>query len=477
MKNREKLAFEIMKSNYFSCVLLFIILLFTLISACDSDNLTDPEKMDVSYKGLSGGETTIFDATSHAFSTPAPNLSADGLAKHLEGDVEFEAVFITVPAEVNPGLGPVYNNISCINCHTRDGRGRAPTSGEKLTSMLFRVSLPNPEGDGTQGPVPVPGFGTQLNNRAIFGVPPEGTVTINYTEGEFTTSDGTKVHLRTPSYKIEDAYQPLPDDVEISPRVAPVVFGLGLLEAIPEATILALADEDDQNGDGISGKANYVWDVQKNGLSLGRFGWKANQPTLIQQVASAYHDDMGITTSLLPRESSDGQPQYDGRGDDPELSDEILDVVTFYVQTLAVPARRDLDDPVVQRGEELFESAQCSGCHIPTLETGSLSDVPEVSNQTIQPFTDLLLHDMGPGLADNRPDFLASGSEWRTPPLWGIGLVKVVNGHTNFLHDGRARGLLEAILWHGGEAGQSREAVQGMSASDRDALIAFLESL
>ena len=466
-----------MKSNHRSYVLFFITSLCTLIAACDSDNLTDPEKMDVSDKALSGGETTVFDATSHAFSTPAPNLSADGLAKHLEGDVEFEAAFVTVPAEVNPGLGPVYNNISCINCHARDGRGRAPTSGEKLTSMLFRVSLPNPEGDGTHGPVPVPGFGTQLNNRAIFGVPPEGTVTIDYTEGELTTSNGTKVYLRTPNYKIEDTYQPLPDDVEISPRVAPVVFGLGLLEAIPESTILALADEDDQDGDGISGKANYVWDVQKNGLSLGRFGWKANQPTLIQQVASAYHDDMGITTSLLPRESSDGQLQYDGRGDDPELSDEILDVVTFYVQTLAVPARRNLDDPIVQRGEELFESAKCSGCHIPTLETGSLSGVPEVSNQTIQPFTDLLLHDMGPGLADYRPDFLASGSEWRTPPLWGIGLVKVVNGHTNFLHDGRARGLLEAILWHGGEAEQSREAVQGMSPSDRDALIAFLESL
>ena len=468
---------EIMKLHHLSYVLLLIALFCTLITACDSDNLTNPEQMDILDKRLSGGETTVFDATSHAFSTPAPNLSADGLAKHLEGDVEFEAVFVTVPAEVNPGLGPVYNNIACINCHARDGRGRAPTSGEKLTSMLFRVSLPNPEGDVTHGPVPVPGFGTQLNNRAIFGVPPEGRVTINYTEGEFTTSDGVKVHLRTPSYKIENTYQPLPDDVEISPRVAPVVFGLGLLEAIPESTILALVDEDDQDGDGISGKANYVWDVQKNGLSLGRFGWKANQPTLIQQVASAYHDDMGITTSLLPRESSDGQSQYDGRGDDPELSDEILDVVTFYVQTLAVPARRNLDDPIVQRGEALFESAKCSGCHIPTLKTGSLSGVPEVSNQTIQPFTDLLLHDMGPGLADNRPDFLASGSEWRTPPLWGIGLLKVVNGHTNLLHDGRARGLLEAILWHGGEAEQSREAVRGMSASDRDALIAFLESL
>ena len=466
-----------MKSNHRSYVLFLITSLCILIAACDSDNLTDPENVAVSDKNFQAGRRPFLMRQAMPFQTPAPNLSADGLAKHLEGDVELKRFLSQFRRRSIRGLVP-FIIISLASTVMREmGGGRAPTSGEKLTSMLFRVSLPNPESDGTHGPLPVPGFGTQLNNRAIFGVPPEGTVTINYTEGELTTSDGVRVHLRTPNYKIEDTYQPLPAGVEISPRVAPVVFGLGLLEAIPESTILALADEDDQDGDGISGKANYVWDVQKNGLSLGRFGWKANQPTLIQQVASAYHDDMGITTSLLPRENSDGQQQYDGRGDDPELSDEILDVVTFYVQTLAVPARRNLDDPTVQRGEELFESAQCSGCHIPTLQTGTLSDVPEVSNQTIYPYTDLLLHDMGPGLADNRPDFLASGSEWRTPPLWGIGLVKVVNGHTNFLHDGRARGLLEAILWHGGEAEQSREAVQGMSASDRDALIAFLESL
>ena len=464
-----------MKSNHLSYIL--IVLPCMLIIGCGSDDPLDAEALDAADKALSGGETTIFDETSHAFSIPAPNLSADGREKHLAGDVQFEAVFVTVPAKINPGLGPVYNNISCINCHPRDGRGRAPNSGEKLTSMLFRVSLPNPNGDGTQAPVPVPGFGTQLNNRAIFGVSPEGKVIINYTEGQITTTDGTIVHLRTPSYKVTDTYQPLPDEVELSPRVAPAVFGLGLLEAMPEATILALADETDSDGDGISGKPNYVWDVQKNGRSLGRFGWKANQPTLLQQVAAAYNDDIGITTALLPSENSNGQLQHDARSDDPELSDEILEVVTFYVQTLAVPARRHLDDPNVQRGEQLFESVQCSACHIPTLRTGTLPDVPAVSNQTIHPYTDLLLHDMGPGLADNRPDFLAGGSEWRTPPLWGIGLIKTVNGHTNLLHDGRARGLLEAILWHGGEAEQSRKAVQQMSTSDRAALLAFLESL
>ena len=462
-----------MKSIY--CI--FLLLAPCLIGGCGSDDPVKGNEPNPLEKALSGGDTTVFDATSHAFSTPAPNLSADALEKHLVGDAEFEAVFVTVPAEVNAGLGPVYNNVSCINCHARDGRGRAPMSGEKFSSMLFRVSLPNPDGDGTQAPVEVPGFGTQLNDRAIFGVSPEGRVSINYTEAEITTSDGVKVHLRTPSYTVEESYQPLPNDVQLSPRVAPVVFGLGLLEAIPEATILALADEADSNRDGISGKANFVWDVVEQRSRLGRFGWKANQPTLIQQVASAYNDDMGLTTSLLPRENSVGQSQHDGRDDEPELNDEILEAVTFYVQTLAVPARRDVDDPTVQLGEQLFEQANCTACHVSTLQTGVLPDVPAVSNQTIHPYTDLLLHDMGPGLADNRPDFLADGQEWRTPPLWGIGLVRTVNGHTNFLHDGRARGLMEAIMWHDSEAAASREAVQQMSQADRDALLAFLESL
>ena len=427
---------------------------------------------------FSGGETTVFDASSHAFSIPAPNLSPSALAKHLEGDVEFEAVFVTAPAVVNPGLGPIYNNVSCINCHSRDGRGRPPNPDEGLVSLLFRLSLPKAE-DSVNGkpPTPVPGFGTQLNNRSIVDADPEGKVKIEYTDQTLTTADGTRVHLRYPNYTITETYQPMPENVEVSPRVAPVVFGLGLLEAIPEETILAYADEADVDGDGISGKPNYVWDVVKKRYALGRFGWKANQPTLLQQVAAAYNDDMGITTSLFTVENSAGQSQLTEHGAMPEVSDEILEVVTFYVQTLAVPARRDVDDPQVKQGEQLFAKAQCASCHVPTLRTGILTGVPSVSNQTIHPYTDLLLHDMGPDLADNRSDFRASGREWRTPPLWGIGLVRRVNGHTNFLHDGRARNLMEAILWHGGEAEVSRQAVEQMSKAKRDALIAFLESL
>ena len=465
--------------KYFYSLLFVTFLVSILLSACDSESPVTVESTPVfSTSELSGGETTVFDASSHAFSIPAPNLSAAALEKHLEGDVEFEAVFVTAPAVVNPGLGPIYNNVSCINCHSRDGRGRPPEVDEGLVSLLFRLSLPKAE-DSIDGkpPTPVPGFGTQLNNRAIVDADPEGKVKIDYTEQTLTTADGTRVHLRYPNYTITETYQPLPEDVEVSPRVAPVVFGLGLLEAIPEDAILAYADEVDADGDGISGKPNYVWDVAAQRYTLGRFGWKANQPTLLQQVAAAYNDDMGITTSLFMVENSAGQSQLTEHSATPEVSDEILEVVTFYVQTLAVPARRNVDDPQVKQGEQLFAEAQCASCHIPTLRTGVLTGVPSVSNQTIHPYTDLLLHDMGAELADNRPDFHANGREWRTPPLWGIGLVKRVNGHTNFLHDGRARDLMEAILWHGGEAKASRQTVEQMSKTERDALIAFLESL
>lgn len=465
--------------KHLQSLLYLILLALILLSACDSESPVAVESTPVfATSEFSGGETTVFDASSHAFSIPAPNLSEAALTKHLEGDVEFEAVFVTAPAVVNPGLGPIYNNVSCINCHSRDGRGRPPDADEGLVSLLFRLSLPK-TGDSIDGkpPTPVPGFGTQLNNRAIVEANPEGKVKIAYTEQTLTTADGTRVHLRYPNYTVTETYQPLPDKVEVSPRVAPVVFGLGLLEAIPEETILAYADETDVNGDGISGKPNYVWDVVEKRYALGRFGWKANQPTLLQQVAAAYNDDMGITTSLFSTENSAGQSQLTEHGVTPEVSDEILEVVTFYVQTLAVPARRDVDDPQIKQGEQLFAKAQCASCHVPTLRTGVLAGAPSVSNQTIHPYTDLLLHDMGPDLADNRPDFHASGREWRTPPLWGIGLVRRVNGHTNFLHDGRARNLIEAILWHGGEAQASRQAVEQMSKEERDALIAFLESL
>jgi len=212
---------------------------------------------------------------------------------------------------------------------------------------------------------------------------------------------------------------------------------------------------------------------------VGRFGWKANTPNLIQQTAGAYNGDMGITSDLFPTESCAGRLKEPGcnNAHSAEVNAGTVTDVAFYTQTLAVPARRHLDDPTALRGETVFYAAGCDGCHTPTLRTGELPGIPEVSNQVIHPYTDLLVHDMGPGLADGRPDFQASGSEWRTPPLWGIGLVNTVNGHTRFLHDGRAYNLMEAVLWHGGEASAARDRVKRLAQRDRDALIAFLMSL
>lgn len=447
------------------------LLLFWLVLGC-SESPTPGEQDDTDIR--SGGAMTIQDGTSRAFANPAPNLDATSEALHFEGDVAFEAKFITAPAPVNAGLGPLYNNISCVSCHAGDGRGRPPLYGEELVSILFRLSIPGSAPDG--GPNPVPGFGGQLQPRSVVGSIGEANVVITYTELPAFFPDGESYSLREPHYTITNPYIPLPPNVMISPRVAPPVFGLGLLEAIPESTILALADESDANKDGISGKPNYVQDVVNKQSTLGRFGLKCNQPNLRQQNAGAYNGDMGVTTTVFPEENSHGQLQGIP-AHSPEVDDKTLDAVVHYTRTLAVPARRNTGNAEVQRGKKLFVQANCSGCHTMTLQTGVVDNLPELSNQTIHPYTDLLLHDMGDGLSDGRPDYKASGNEWRTAPLWGIGLTEIVNGHSNFLHDGRARSLIEAIMWHGGEATASRDYFKNLSAGDRKAVILYLRSL
>jgi CxxC motif-containing protein (DUF1111 family) len=265
----------------------------------------------------------------------------------------------------------------------------------------------------------------------------------------------------------------------MSPRIAPQLPGVGLLEVVPEGDIMALADADDRDGDGISGRPNLVWDFLANEVRLGRFGWKANVPTLLQQNASAFLGDIGITSSPFSDTNCTSVEiacLEAPNGGSPEVDDLKLDRVTFYTQTLAVPARRSVEDPMVTAGEDLFTEIGCTSCHVASLNTGT-SDVPELSNQLIHAYTDLLLHDMGPGLADGRPDFEASGKEWRTPPLWGIGLIETVNGHTRLLHDGRARTIEEAILWHAGEAEAARARFTSLTLDQVEALLAFLESL
>jgi CxxC motif-containing protein (DUF1111 family) len=258
------------------------------------------------------------------------------------------------------------------------------------------------------------------------------------------------------------------------------MIGLGLLEAITEQAILANEDPDDRNADGIRGRANRVWSHEAQALQVGRFGWKAGQPSLRQQNADAFFNDMGLSTPLLSGTACTDQ-QVDclaaPQGGTPEVNEKIEAQVLFYSRNLAVPARRNADSPEVLKGKQLFQQANCHSCHTPRFVTGTEAAEPELAGQVIFPYSDLLLHDMGDGLADQRPEFQASGRDWRTPPLWGIGLTEVVSGHTRFLHDGRARNLLEAVLWHSGEAEASKQQVLNFSQSDRQALLAFLNSL
>lgn len=432
---------------------------------------------------LLGGQTTIFNQTANAFSQPAPGLERMQELFFFVGNSFFNQNWVEAPSSTTArdGLGPFFNARSCAGCHFKDGRGRAPSvDGESPTGFLIRLSIPQRDIHGAYLPDPI--YGGQFQDQSILlGEQGEGDLIITYTEIEGRFADGTPYTLRQPSYELTNLqYGDLAPEVMFSPRVANQMIGLGLLEGVPDDALLALADPTDRDGDGISGRPNLVWDFYNQRTAIGRFGWKANQPHLLQQVAGAFSGDMGISTSLFPdpnctaaQTACEGIPD----GGQPEISDDDLLKVVLYSSVLAVPAQRNSDDPQVQWGRDLFIEANCSGCHVPRLETGIHLTVPNLSYQVIYPYTDLLLHDMGQGLADDRPDFEASGQEWRTPPLWGIGLFETVNGHTAYLHDGRARDLNEAILWHGGEAQASLENYLQMTAEERAALLAFLRSL
>jgi len=444
-------------------------------TACGSDD-------DVLDARL-GGDTTREDASLNSFGLPAPQLSNEERRLFERGDSFFTQNWVTAPAstDARDGLGPTFNAQACSSCHVLDGRGAPPdpTGAEARLGLLIRLSVPGAD-PVTGAPLPDPVYGGQLQDRAVLDVPAEGRLVVSYETVEGTYGDGTPYELVTPTYEIADlAFGPMDPDVMMSPRLAPQVIGMGLLEAIPADVILAAADPDDADGDGISGRANMVWDSRADTEALGRFGWKANVATVEQQVAGAFLGDIGITSDLHPDENCP-TPQSDCAaapdGGQPELTDERLGAVTFYNRTLSVPAMRGSDTEQVQAGAELFTEIGCSSCHTPTQQTGP-SDVATLANQTFHPYTDLLLHDMGEGLADGRPDFDATGAEWRTPPLWGLGLIDDVNGHRFLLHDGRARTIAEAILWHGGEAEASREAFRLLDEDQRAELLAFLEAL
>ncbi|WP_051313702.1 di-heme oxidoredictase family protein [Sporocytophaga myxococcoides] len=476
---------KIIKSRTRGLLLLGTAFLFSflfIITSCKKDK--EPSNVNAAEAGeeLAGGVATVFDQTENAFGHSIPGISVEDNARFVVGNSFFRDNWVIAPSSTagRDGVGPLLNTLSCSGCHFKDGRGQPPLDGYDPVSMLMRLSIEGTDIHG--GPLGHPDYGTQLSPNAISGVLPEGTFKITYLPLDGTFDDGEAYQLRKPLYEfIKLNYGDLGANILYSPRAAQQLPGLGLLEAVDEAVILSYADENDSDKDGISGRPNYVWDEALKQNTLGRFGWKANQPNIRQQVAGAFSGDMGITSSLFPKENmSPVQFQNYGNlpnGGIPEIQDDLFGKVVYYTITLSVPGRRNWTDTKVLRGKQLFTEAKCSKCHIPKMKTGFYSPVNELSNQEIRPYTDLLLHDMGVGLADGRPDFLANGNEWRTPPLWGIGLVKNVNKHTYFLHDGRARNFQEAILWHGGEAEQSQKAFKAMSKSDREALVEFLESL
>lgn len=441
------------------------------------------------YDIKSGGNTSVKKNGANAYSLPAANLP---LSKRLDfsvGNSFFKNPWVQAPAstDARDGLGPLFNTNGCQNCHIKDGRGHPPEEGDlHAVSMLVRLSIPPMTAEQKKayildGGIAEPTYGGQLQDFALQDQKPEGKINISYSDVKVQFTDGTEVTLRKPELQITDlGYGELHPDTQFSARVAPPMIGLGLLESIADKTLLAWADEEDADKDGISGKLNKVWDIEKGDFSIGRFGWKAGQPTLMQQNAAAFNGDVGLTSHLFPNENCTANQSICNdlpNGGSPEVSENILDFVEFYSQHLAVPIRRNGKDKQVMLGQKLFASTGCESCHKTNVKTAKRSDLPALSEQTIHPYSDLLLHDMGEGLADNRPEYLANGQEWRTPPLWGIGYTEEVNGHTYFLHDGRARNLMEAVLWHGGEAETAKQKVLTFNQQERDALIAFLNSL
>jgi len=451
------------------------------------------------YETNQGGAATYRDTMNvNAFSSPSSNMSFENRLLFSIGNGFFRRTWVTAPSSTASadGLGPLYNARACQLCHLKDGRGHPPAANwpdDNAVSMFLRLSV-EPRDDterdliasGRQNVIPDPVYGGQLQDFAIPGLEAEGRMVITYEEIPVELSGGEVVHLRAPTYTVSDlAYGDMDPTIMMSPRVAPQMIGLGMLEAIDPADILANEDADDADGDGISGRANHVWSEELQEVTLGRFGWKAGEPFLNQQNSHAFTGDVGLSTPLSPYATGDCTEHQEPclvapDGNEPdglEAPADIMEHILFYTRNLAVPMRRDVDDPTVLAGKELFYETGCIGCHRPKYVTMTLPDQPEQSHQLIWPYTDLLLHDMGDGLADGRPEGLASGSEWRTPPLWGIGLTETVSGHTYFLHDGRARNLTEAILWHGGEAQAARDRFAAMNPDERQALIAFLESL
>lgn len=466
--------------------IVYLILLSTTLLSCSKDNNTyEP----ILFEYEEGEENLVSELTIEAFTAnkafgrAIPNLTNIELSFFGIGDAMFNQTWVSSPASTTSrdGLGPIFNARACSACHLRDGRGKPNIqSNGGSEGLLIRLSTGN---SNIFGPIEHPIYGDQLQTASNLGINKEADVKITYSYIEGKFADGTKYQLRKPNYSIINNNYGSLIGVKTSPRVGQQLIGLGFIDALSENSIIANADPNDINNDGISGKANYVWNVKENKTTIGKFGWKANQPNLSQQIAAAFNGDMGLTTSIFPDENCpdgiDCSQLHNGinPGETVEIPNTQFNRISLYMSAISVPKRRNFKENKVLKGKQLFKDLKCISCHVDNLVTDKNEILPQLNNIRIKPFSDFLLHDMGDELADNRADFLANGNEWRTQPLWGLGFIKTVNGHTFLLHDGRARNIEEAILWHGGEAEKSKENFKKLSKTKREELLAFLNSL
>ena len=456
--------------------------IFLILFSCKKAKEYYPKNFYENGEELSVGILTNKLSGSNAFNHAVPNLPLNEDLLFYVGNSLFQQSWIRSGGSTTArdGLGPTFNANACSECHRKVGRGKPLEAGQRFSKgFLLRISKPGKNIYG--GPKSVHGYGNQIQERSNLGIPIEANVEVNYEFVSGSFDDGESYELRKPIYSIVDEQFGSLQGVFSSPRVGQQVIGLGLIDALAVEDILINQDEFDSNNDGISGKANLVWNFSTNKTQVGRFGWKANEPTLLQQVASAFSGDIGLTNSVFPNKNCPS-PQKDcnseKNGGNPEVTDRQLNNIMVYSSSLSVPIRRNYDKKNVLNGKKLFRDMKCNSCHKEVFKTSNNYPFnPTLQNITIRPFSDFLLHDMGEGLADNRPDYLANGKEWRTQPLWGLGLIQEVNKHNFLLHDGRARGIQEAILWHSGEAENSKNSYKKLTKKDREDVLAFLNSL
>lgn len=427
-----------------------------------------------------GDATNTLLSGNLAYSRPFENAERADADAFFSGNSFFTSPWVegVSSTSARDGLGPLFNARACAGCHQRDGRGRPPEPGESVTGMLFRLSTGAL--DATGAPQALEHYGGQLQPLSVDEAMAEGEVAIAYDEETFTYPDGERATLLRPRYEVTlSGYGP-EDSFAFSPRVAPAMIGMALLENIPADRLQSLADPDDDDGDGVSGRLQNVFSERLQRMAIGRFGWKAEKATVADQTAGAFAGDMGLTSplSLVDDCTSSQAACLEAQSQtEPEVSERVLSRVIMYSSILAPPAREIWDTEELVAGRRRFYEVGCASCHVPSHVTGPAHAISAANNQRIWPYTDLLLHDMGDDLSDQRPTWSATGNEWRTPPLWGLHALEAVNGHNRLLHDGRARGVEEAILWHGGEGESAKEAFARLPQSERVSLVRFVESL